>query len=240
MGNRGSVQTNGVSPCKKVLFFDIDNCLYPESSKVHKCMAELIHDYFERHLTLTREEAVKLHKEYYKDYGLAITGLVLHHDIDPLQFNAEVDDAVPLENLIKPRQELNDLLQDIDRSKVKLWLFTNAYSTHARRVLRILGVEDMFDGLTFCDYASVPFICKPQTDMYAKAMVEAGVNNMEDCYFVDDSYNNCKKAQELGWSTAHLVEDGVPCPKEQASKYQIKHLDELRNVFPEFFKVAKE
>lgn len=52
----------------------------------------------------------------------------------------------------------------------------------------------------------------------------------------DDSFGNCKSSQELGWTTAHLVEDEVTPPKTPASKYQIRHLEELRGVFPQFFK----
>lgn len=55
---------------------------------------------------------------------------------------------------------------------------------------------------------------------------------------VDDNYGNCVKAQEFGWNTAHLVEDDAPIPKTQASKYQIRHLEDLRTVFPQFFKKA--
>jgi pyrimidine and pyridine-specific 5'-nucleotidase len=35
---------------------------------------------------------------------------------------------------------------------------------------------------------------------------------------------------------AHLVEDDVKPPRTQASKYQIRHLEELRTTFPQFFK----
>lgn len=52
----------------------------------------------------------------------------------------------------------------------------------------------------------------------------------------DDSYSNCVKAQELGWHTAHLVEDDAPVPKQKASEHQIRHLEDLRTVFPDFFK----
>ncbi len=52
----------------------------------------------------------------------------------------------------------------------------------------------------------------------------------------DDSYQNCKSAQELGWTVAHLVEDDVKPPRTPASKYQVRHLDELRSAFPQFFK----
>lgn len=147
-------------------------------------MSDLIDAYFSKHLELPWSEAVRLHKEYYTTYGLAIEGLVRHHSIDALEYNAQVDDALPLENVIKPNAELRKLLEDIDRSKVRVWLFTNAYKTHGNRVVKLLGIDDMFDGLTYCNYASVPFVCKPQPEAYVKAMKEAEVEQPGDCYFV--------------------------------------------------------
>jgi pyrimidine and pyridine-specific 5'-nucleotidase len=147
-------------------------------------MTELIDQYFIKHLELSREDAYKLHQEYYKTYGLAIEGLVRHHKIDPLEYNRQVDDALPLESIITKDFELRKLLEDIDKSKVKLWLFTNAYVTHGQRVVRLLGVEDMFEGMTFCDYAQSTMICKPHPEMFAKAMSDAGVKEFTKCYFV--------------------------------------------------------
>ncbi|KAI1180749.1 Haloacid dehalogenase-like hydrolase-domain-containing protein [Nemania sp. FL0916] len=235
MGSQTTEQVEA-PPSRPVLFFDIDNCLYPKSSKVHDMMAKLIDEYFAKHLGLSEEDAIRLHTEYYESYGLAIEGLVRYHQIDPLEYNAQVDDALPLEDLIKPNPELRKMLEDIDKSKVKLWLLTNAYVNHARRVVRLLGIEDLFEGLTYCDYSSVPFLCKPQPAMYAKAMREAGIERHEDCYFIDDSYANCVASQKLGWTTAHLVEEGLPVPETQASKYQVRHLEELRTIYSQFFK----
>ncbi|KUJ16827.1 pyrimidine 5-nucleotidase [Mollisia scopiformis] len=223
---------------RPVFFFDIDNCLYSKSKKVHDHMTELIDQYFVKHLELTQEDAFKLHQEYYKTYGLAIEGLVRHHKIDPLEYNRQVDDAIPLETILFPDPTLRKLLEDIDKSKVKLWLFTNAYVTHGKRVVKLLGVEDMFEGLTFCDYAQPKMICKPYPEMYAKGMKEAGVEEYKDCYFVDDSFQNCRKAEELGWTAAHLVEEGEPLPAAKACKHQIRHLEELRTLFPQFFKTS--
>jgi pyrimidine and pyridine-specific 5'-nucleotidase len=147
-------------------------------------MADLIDQYFSKHLGLSEEESIRLHKEYYQNYGLAIEGLVRHHAIDPLDYNAEVDNALPLEDIIKPNPQLRKLLSDIDTTKVKPWLLTNAYVTHARRVVKLLGIDDLFEGLTYCDYSKVPIICKPHKDMFARAMQEAGVEKPEDCFFV--------------------------------------------------------
>lgn len=161
-------------------------------------MADLIDQYFAKHLGLAEEEAIRLHKEYYQNYGLAIEGLVRHHQIDPLEYNAKVDDALPLEGIIKPNPQLRKMLEDIDTSKVRLWLLTNAYVNHGKRVVKLLGIEDLFEGLTYCDYSKIPIICKPHKDMFAKAMREAGVQRNEDCYFVGTySLLYCMQPDEL-------------------------------------------
>ena len=118
------------------------------------------------------------------DYGLSIQGLVKHHQVDPLDFNEKVDDAIPLEEVLTPNPNLRKLLEDIDSSKVKLWLLTNAYITHGQRVVRILGVDDLFEGITYCDYATADLVAKPSREMYKKAMQDAGVECVQDCYFV--------------------------------------------------------
>lgn len=168
-------------------------------------MGKLIDDYFTSHLSLSPADATHLHTHYYLTYGLAIEGLVRHHRVDPLEYNALVDDALPLEDVLSPDLELRRLLEDVDRSRVRLWLFTNAYVNHARRVVRLLGLDGgdgegegegkLFEGLTYCDYGAATrvseetgemegFSCKPHRKMFDKAMREAGVEEMGKCYFV--------------------------------------------------------
>lgn len=125
-----------------------------------------------------------LHMKYYKEYGLAIEGLTRHHKIDPLEFNRQVDDALPLDRILKPDLKLRKLLEDIDRDKVKLWLLTNAYVNHGKRVVKLLQVDDLFEGITYCDYAQPPLICKPSQAMYDKAEKDAGASGNQEIYFV--------------------------------------------------------
>ena len=132
-----------------------------------------------------------LQQKYYKEYGLAIEGLTRHHKIDPLAFNREVDDALPLDNILKPDPKLRELLQAIDQRKVKMWLLTNAYVNHAKRVVKLLQVEDLFEGVTYCDYGQLPLICKPSQDMYKKAEIEAGVPSTTQCYLVGMAAESC-------------------------------------------------
>src|SRR5436305_4886177 len=97
---------------------------------VYKAYLSRCKEFFIKHLSVTAEDALMLHQQYYKDYGLAIEGLARFHKIDPLEFNREVDDALPLDDILSPDPELRTLLEAFDKSKVKLWLLTNAHITH--------------------------------------------------------------------------------------------------------------
>lgn len=175
-----------------------------------------------------------LHSKYYKEYGLAISGLVKHHKIDPMAYNREVDDVLPLDDIIKPDPKLRKLLSDIDRSKVKPWLFTNAHITHARRVVKLLGVEDMFEGVTYCDYSKQPLLAKPHVEMFEKAEREAGAVSSESCFFVDDSLLNCRHAAQRGWTVTHKLEKDIVAPKSPDWS-AVNDLEELRGLYPQFF-----
>ena len=51
IGNSTSpAEANGHGDTRPVFFFDIDNCLYPRSYKIHDMMKDLIHKYFVNHL----------------------------------------------------------------------------------------------------------------------------------------------------------------------------------------------
>jgi len=49
-------------------------------------------------------------------------------------------------------------------------------------------VDDLFGGMTFCDYAAEKLLCKPSPEMFDKAMREANVTDVNDCYFVGTCY----------------------------------------------------
>jgi pyrimidine and pyridine-specific 5'-nucleotidase len=200
-------------------------------------MKELIRQYFSTHLDLSPEEAKTLHETYYQQYGLAIEGLVRHHKIDPLEYNRLVDDALPLENVLHRDEKLRSLLLSVDKTKVKLWLFTNAYLTHGLRVVKLLGVDDLFEGITYCDYSSPPLVCKPKREAYELAMRQSGAKDPAQCYFIDDSAINCKAAVEFGWkNVVHKLEPEDPDPEFPHGKWHIRDLEELRRIFPEIFK----
>lgn len=97
-------------------------------------------------LGLSDETAFILRSQYYTQYGLTLRGLRRHHGVgsivsfsvhldrafilclvDPLVYDKECDGSLPLEDLLTPDPHTRKLLEDIDRSKCRVWALTNAY-----------------------------------------------------------------------------------------------------------------
>ncbi|KAF9383456.1 hypothetical protein CPB97_006445 [Podila verticillata] len=212
----------------RVFFFDIDNTLYPKDSGIPDLMREKIEKYFED-AGFERGDVQQLSYRYYIDYGLAIRGLVLHHP------DKKVDGALPLEEILHENIPLRDMIKSMNIEKK--WLFTNAGKEHAERVVKCLGLEGLFDGLTYCDYNDKEFICKPDAESFRKAMREAGVVHPSNCYFVDDAAANCDKAMDIGWTAVHVADDPVV---SNYGHFQIASILELPKVLPEFWEKTKE
>ncbi|KAG0039802.1 hypothetical protein BGZ82_006655 [Podila clonocystis] len=212
----------------RVFFFDIDNTLYPKDSGIPDLMKEKIEEYF-KNAVFDHGDVQQLSYRYYIDYGLAIRGLVLHHP------DEKVDGALPLEEILQKNIPLRDMIKSLNIEKK--WLFTNAGKEHAERVVKCLGLEGLFDGLTYCDYNDKSFTCKPDAESYRKAMREAGVVHASNCYFVDDSAANCDKAMDIGWTAVHVADDPVV---SNYGHFQIASIMELPNVLPEFWEKTKE
>jgi len=156
--------------------------------------------------------------------------------------------------MIKYDPSLRKLFEDIDRSKAQVWALTNAYRPHAERVLRILKLDDLIDGLVYCDYQVKDFSCKPEPEFYQLAMKHANISDPSKCYFVDDNRSNIDGARAQGWAKCvHFCEKGLEAMEGGRTK-QIAHerapgaeghtdgvdvvttLEELRVVWPEVFK----
>ncbi|TNY22415.1 Haloacid dehalogenase-like hydrolase-domain-containing protein [Rhodotorula diobovata] len=194
---------------KLVVFFDIDNCLYSKDAGVAEMMKGKIRAYFRR-LGLSDEEAKDLHSHYYREYGLAIRGLVRHHAVDALDYDKHCDAALPLDEVLKDDPRLRKLLSDIDRDKCHVWALTNAYKIHATRVLKLLGIADQFEGVISCDYGAGEFSCKPEAAFFLDALehVSTPPPPASSLYFVDDSALNVRGAHALGWRHCVLFDEG--------------------------------
>lgn len=103
-------------------------------------MVERIRAYFLA-LGMSEREADELHMHYYKEYGLAIRGLVRHHTIDPMDYDEKCDASLPLDSLLRPDDEVIGMLTRLDRTRTRVYALTNAYkfvrpASHTARAAR--------------------------------------------------------------------------------------------------------
>lgn len=195
---------------KRIFYFDIDNCLYKRSTGVHEKTQVLIHKYFKDRLKLNDEDAHNLHMKYYQVYGLAVEGLVRKHGVDALEYNEKVDDALDLKPILHYDEALREMLIRLRPHYDIFWLITNAYKNHAIRVVSFLGIGDLFEGLTFCDYSKQPIVCKPMPGYFYNTFHQTNIDwKSEDAMrkqtFIDDSEINVKAAYKLGMGTVIQV-----------------------------------
>ena len=124
--------------------FDVDNTLYPHHLNLWQQVDERIRDYIMKFLQVSREEAFRLQKDYYKRFGTSMRGLMTLHGMAPddfLDFVHQIDHS-PLE----PNPALGAVIEALPGRKLVL---TNGTRRHAEAVLARLALdrhfEDVFD-----------------------------------------------------------------------------------------------
>jgi len=163
---------------------------------------------------------------YWTSYGTTLEGLRIHHQVDPGDYLAYVHD-LPLHQYLKHDQILRDLLISLPQD---LWIFTNADRHHAERVLRELGIADLFTGIV--DLISMDFVVKPNPKSYQIALARAGGINPKNCVLFDDLLANLNGAKKLGFTTALVGENSIPGQID----YHLPTIHAIREKMPHLWK----
>lgn len=208
-----------------VLYFDLDDTLYPKSSGLWDAIGRRMNDYLLERMNFPADQITQIRQTYFETYGTTLRGLQIHHAVDTNDYLAYVHD-LPIEEFISLDPVLRSLLGSLDQPK---WIFTNADSNHANRVLETLGVQDCFEGII--DVRALNFLCKPEIDAYKRAISLVNGFNAEQCVLLDDSVRNLEPANNLGFTTVLIGKDNCPA----GVNYAAKSLHDLRQVFPDLW-----
>lgn len=177
------------------LFFDLDGTLYPGDNGIWDEIANRMEIYMHEVIGLPKENIPALRKEYYQVYGTTLRGLQELYSIDQDEYLMFVHD-IPLEKYLKPDQRLRTIMRNITIEK---WIFTNSDRAHAERVLKLLGLLDLFEGIL--DVTSMNYLNKPDPIVYQYALKLSGNPAPNSCAFFEDSPRNLRPAKELGFYT---------------------------------------
>jgi putative hydrolase of the HAD superfamily len=173
--------------------FDLDNTLYPASARLFDLIDERMSAYVQRLLGCDLQEARTVQKQYFRDHGTTLRGLMQHHDVDPQHFLDDVHD-IPLDR-VGPNERLR---QALERLPGRRFVFTNGDQSYAQRVLKAIGIGEHFHGLV--DIHACAYLPKPDAHGYG-LLVERFQIEPAAAILVEDMAKNLKPAKALGMTT---------------------------------------
>lgn len=173
--------------------FDMDDTLYPPECGLMGRVQDRINGFFVRTVGLDAAEARVLQRQYLRDHGTSLSGLMLNHDVDPHAFLDEVH-RVDLDCLT-PDPVLREGLARLPGRRL---VFTNGAAAHAERVLAALEIADLFDDVFHIEASDL--IPKPDPRAFARMIERHGVDPRRAAFF-EDTEKNLKPAADMGMAT---------------------------------------
>ena len=164
--------------------------------------------YMIERLSIPEQDVPFLREQYFKMYGTTLRGLEERHNVDREDFLAFVHD-LPLQDYLKPDPLLREVIASLPTCNL---IFTNADVLHARRVLKALQLDDLFE--TVVDVHAVAPYCKPMPESFAIAMDLADEPDPRRCVMIDDLPRTTRTALDVGMASLLY---GCNEPTEEAS-----------------------
>jgi putative hydrolase of the HAD superfamily len=181
--------------------FDLDNTLYPHHVNLWHQVDERIRDYIVGFLKISREEAFRLQKDYYRRYGTTMRGLMEEHGLQPDEFLEIVHqvDHSPL----TPNPALGSAIAELPGRKL---ILTNGTRAHADAVMRRLEIAEHFDDVF--DIRAADLEPKPRPQVYERFLARHDVDPKRAAIF-EDLARNLEVPHALGMITVLVVPKGA-------------------------------
>ena len=138
-----------------------------------------------------------MQKEFYREHGTTLRGLMSVHDVDPDAFLEFVHDIDYSGLAADP-----DLGVEIQRLPGRKFIFTNGDRGHAERTARALGILDHFEDIF--DIVAAGLNPKPAQATYDKFVGLFGIEGTRAVMFEDLS-RNLEVPKRLGMRTVLIV-----------------------------------
>jgi len=177
--------------------FDLDNTLYPHHTNLFSQIDVRMTAYVSELLKLSREDARRLQKELYREYGTTMNGLIERHNIDPDDFLNKVHNIDY--SWLVPDPALGEAIKALPGRK---FIFTNGDRRHAERTARQLGILDHFDDIF--DIVAAGLTPKPAPQTYDR-FIELHRIVGDNAAMFEDLARNLTVPKALGMQTVLIV-----------------------------------
>jgi putative hydrolase of the HAD superfamily len=173
--------------------FDLDNTLYSADSNLFAQIDVKMAEFIAQYLGVSYEHARYLQKNYYRQFGTTLAGLMHVHKMEPYAYLDYVHDID-----LTPVPEHPELRQAIAALPGKKYIFTAGSRRHAENVAGKIGILDLFDDIT--DIVDTGFVPKERAEAYHTFLERHGVAPKAAAMF-EDMPHNLEPAHLLGMTT---------------------------------------
>ena len=190
--------------------FDLDNTLYPASSNLFNKIDVRMKKFIIKKLKIEPDEAYKIQKKYYIEYGTTLSGLMKNHNVMPKEFLDYVHkiDTSSLKVDIRLKKALKKLPGE-------LYIYTNASKSHAINVMKRLEINKYINKIFDIENANyTPKPSKESLDIFIK---KYNINPKEAVFFEDIS-KNLINAKKIGFQTVLIKNASHPDKNIQVIK----------------------
>ena len=181
--------------------FDLDNTLYPRHLNLWQQVDDRIRSYIADFLKVSKDEAFRVQKDYYKRYGTSMRGMMTEHGMNPDDYLAFVHhiDHSPLQ----PNPALGAAIEQLPGRKL---ILTNGTRKHADAVMRRLAIHQHFEDVF--DIVAAELQPKPLAQTYDRFLARHGVDPARAAMF-EDLARNLAVPHALGMATVLVVPQGT-------------------------------
>ncbi len=188
----------------KTWVFDLDNTLYPPSARLFDQIEVKMTDWVMARLSVSRDHADQLRREYWSLYGTTLAGLMAEHDIAPGEYLAAVHDIDF--STLRPDPLLATRLAALPGRRI---VHTNADAAYAGRVLQARGLSGLFDAVYGVEETA--FHPKPARAAFDAVLAADGFDPSSASMFEDDP-RNLAVPHALGMRTVHIAPERLEAP----------------------------
>lgn len=179
--------------------FDLDNTLYPASCDLFAQVDARMSAFIQDLLSLEPGEARRVQKQYFREHGTTLRGLMDHHQVDPEAFLHYVHD---IDFSVVPHAP--GLEAALARLAGRKLVFTNATVPYSERVLGRLGITHHMEAIF--DIVAADYRPKPEPACYRQLIEEHAIDPGR-AVLVEDIARNLAPAAALGMTTVWIPND---------------------------------
>lgn len=202
--------------------FDLDNTLYEAECQLFTQIDARMTAFIRERFSIDHDEARKLQKSYYVEYGTTMSGLMSQHDVCPeefMEFVHDIDLAAITEN-----PALSKTLAALPGRK---FIYTNGSVKHAENVAGALGILQHFTEVF--DIKAAGYMPKPHRAPYETFLNTHAINPAKAVMF-EDLMQNLEAPHALGMTTVLVHSDAAWLADEPHDKRPARPGDDAPHI----------